>query len=340
MIATAMALGIGMTSANAARSLEYGVYGLNEQKLGSWKISGEIRAADTLITLKSQITSCGKDVTQIPNRNLFVDKESQTPTNPQICGLNSAISNASDSVNISLNADKTLNKFTGSLLINGKAVRGPFGSGTVKASSKALIRVTTRGRNLSGTLDGTPVYGERQIPQGQNNSQSNSTTITAVVRDSQTQSVLAQQNLYKTTYNLQFTGVPGGVIWDSNSIDFWNISTGTFSINYGSWTNKQGNLFLEFRNGKVFRSEDSGFFDTWLPAVGTSASFISLNKPAVSDLGFNYKIPDFGRNVDLTINGEIFSTAVPEPISLAGTLTALGFGTFFRFKYRRNKQSP
>ena len=116
----------------------------------------------------------------------------------------------------------------------------------------------------------------------------------------------------------------GSVNWGENSLDF-AISDGTFSIDLNSPfipDNQRGTLSLKVQGGIITDSQDSGIFDGYLPAIGSSGTFSVSGSNFKPDLTFDYNLGDFGKDVDLEITADGGAIPVPE----SSTMNPLSLG--------------
>ncbi|PSB04995.1 hypothetical protein [Merismopedia glauca] len=228
-------------------------------------------------------------LSQSPNRKKYTTKLS--------CGAIS--SEASTLVNVLF--DRNTNTFTGKLAVEGyvtKPTLPRLSQGGVFASSSAQLTVQTLAQQPSGSFNLASIDGSAALPSGYK--PTNSTTIIQYqVKERRSPKVLAQGNLFQITSTLDRQ-----IKWERDSLDFTGVKEGTFSLRFGKFTNKRGHLSLEFKQGKIWKSEDSGFFEGWLPAVGTSSNFrldsSRLNQSFNSD--FHYNLGNFGKPVILSLN--------------------------------------
>ncbi|TRU90157.1 MAG: hypothetical protein EWV76_06100 [Microcystis novacekii Mn_MB_F_20050700_S1] len=116
----------------------------------------------------------------------------------------------------------------------------------------------------------------------------------------------------------------GSVNWGENSLDF-AISNGTFSIDLNSPfipDNQRGTLSLKVQGGIITDSQDSGIFDGYLPAIGSSGTFSVSGSNFKPDLTFDYNLGDFGKEVDLELTADGGAIPVPE----SSTMNPLSLG--------------
>ncbi|PSB04615.1 hypothetical protein C7B64_03150 [Merismopedia glauca CCAP 1448/3] len=104
-------------------------------------------------------------------------------------------------------------------------------------------------------------------------------------------------------------------------------------IEWGDVVGKKGILSLELEKGCVVKSVDTEDFEGWLPSIGSCSPIILKN--TLPNFGFDFKY-DFGRfdhPVEFGLGIGTKSAVAPEPITIIGTFTSLGFGLFFKRKY-------
>jgi hypothetical protein len=228
-------------------------------------------------------------------------------------------------------------RLTGTLRVSGQ-VRLPS-TGYVYATSSAKVVATAKVASRSVQTVNMS-FDPFQLSQmtGENRLTSYFSAI-----DDKTGEILTQGTLFDIQSDYE-----GTIGWKNGAIDLSGFKSGIFSIDLGNeFSNLEGNLLIEYKDGVMTRSEDTGLFAGLLsPTPGPSG--LRLGNSLVGggrEIDFSFTLPSFAKAVSLphTIQwtgGPIRikrKADVPEPITIVGTLS--GFGIMMGWRRRSLKLS-
>jgi hypothetical protein len=315
--------------------------------LDNWEI-GDVESGSISAVVKGQIKSsnCNADDKRPYNRMNILGNPNKPKTAGKKCPKHLATAKVTDRIIYNSQSKK----FTGSLTVQGDISRGASDTkGSLLASSNLTINVSTK--QPKGKL--TPQTSLRCRTIGTLTCPRFNEFLTFVTADSDRKSAgslvagnrISADTESGTLFSATST-LDGQINWDGDSIDFSNVTTGMFGLEFGQYTNKQGKLLVEFQDGRIVNQEDSGFFDGWLEGIESNGAIgtFSFNNATVGDsygFDFDYDLSRFdGQLITFTSftenelerrPGE--GVEVPEPITIIGTFASLGFGFFFKRKY-------
>jgi hypothetical protein len=254
------------------------------------------------------------------------------------CG--SATATASSSANYRL----TGRRLTGRLQVSGQVSLPLNTPGHVYATSSAKVVARARVAGRSGQRESSPSVNMSFDPfelsqlAGENRLRSYFSAI-----DEKTGETLTQGTLFDIQSDYE-----GTIGWKNGALDLSGFKSGIFSIDLGNeFTNLEGNLLIEYQNGVMTRSEDTGLFAGLLSPVPSSGGLRLGNSLVGSgrEIDFSFTLPSFARAVSLPYTIELTggpvsinrNVGIPEPMTIVGTLS--GFGMMMGWRRRSLKLS-
>lgn len=333
MVATAIALGSVTVNWSPSNAATY-----TGSTPTDFTMSGSLQFAEvsTILTGKIKSNQCPgqKSVRQEFKDNIITTSKTVThKLNPLICGTNIATANAKINTTPPVTQSNN-NIFKGSLSIDGFINRSDTGNeGGVFSSVRSTLVAKTIASNVTGQFNKSlPLYEYIGIPNGFSTVD---TEISYWIKQDRPLLNQRQSSVQQTGFFLRTQSSIDGVIdWNDDGIDLSGVKNGTFLIEWGDVVGRTGILSLELEQGCVVKSIDTEDFEGWLPQIGFCSPIILSNSLPNFGFDFAYDLGSFDQPVEFGLRyGTNSAIATPEPITIIGTLTSLGFGLLFKRKY-------
>ena len=253
------------------------------------------------------------------------------------------------------------NTITGTTLASGSAFAfpppPPFFTSSATATSNAILTAGQIGINPSGQFTWKPLFWDSVSGAASDFAVRRvRDPIAFTVTDPTTQNVLRTGSLLDISANFDIGSIEWGVADnpsnpgdgstpppEDDKLDIAFANNGSFTIDLTDSAVINPGLFqVEAKEGKITDIKTTGRFATLtgLPSVGDSSTFsipFSSAFPKEIPVDFVFTGLNGGNEVNVTYvidgSGEAeANAAVPEPLTILGATTAVGFGAFFKRK--------